>query len=62
MMILLGVLFVLNKILLLSNLYTQRRAQTHHPGIKSHTFHRPSQQGAPSGDSFVILMGNRCRY
>jgi len=31
----------------LSNLYTQREAQTHNTKIKSHMFHQRSQPGAP---------------
>ena len=37
--------------LILSNLYTQRRAQTHNPQIESHMLHRLSQPGALEGIS-----------
>ena len=39
----------------LSNLYTERRAQTHDPMNKSRTPYRPSQPGAPTVLIIVAL-------
>ena len=40
-------LFKFHLFIFLSNLYTQREAQTHNPEIRSHMLHQLSQPGAP---------------
>ena len=48
--------FLIFKILFLSNLYTQYRAQTHNPEIESCTLHQLIEPGTPHYSCFKVWL------